>query len=151
MTRHPRIFFYAAAALILGTGFVAVHEAAAAGGFKIDMAFSRLDANSDGRLDRAEVAALHAHRFDRLDASGDGLVTRVEFDAGRAKAANRTGRPVAAAGDGFDRFDADRNGLITRTEFVAEATRAGAIIDADGDGFVSRSEFGRLAAVRAGL
>jgi len=41
--------------------------------------FARMDANGDGRVERAEFERLRARRFARLDQDGDGGVSRDEF------------------------------------------------------------------------
>jgi Ca2+-binding EF-hand superfamily protein len=59
-----------------------------------DARFARLDANSDGKLDKAELKAKRKDEakadraFVRIDANGDGSITKEEF----ASAADRRGK-----------------------------------------------------------
>lgn len=46
--------------------------------------FSRLDTNSDGYLDSAEVDKMVSARIARLDSNGDGRISREEGQAARA-------------------------------------------------------------------
>ncbi len=46
---------------------------------RLSKRFARMDANGDGRVERAEYEQLRAQRFARLDQDGDGRVSRDEF------------------------------------------------------------------------
>lgn len=54
--------------------------------------FSRLDANGDGVIDRAEFRAQAARRFDRLDVNHDGTIDAAERQAARDAMGDRMGR-----------------------------------------------------------
>ncbi|WP_010188387.1 EF-hand domain-containing protein [Sphingomonas sp. PAMC 26605] len=55
--------------------------------------FARLDRNSDGTLDRAEIDAMLARRFKRMDTNGDGVISPQERVA--AHAGKDTGKSAA--------------------------------------------------------
>lgn len=48
------------------------------------MRFTRLDANSDGALDRSEIDAMLSRRFKRMDTSGDDVLSADERAAHRS-------------------------------------------------------------------
>lgn len=109
------------ALLALATPALA-QETRASAAAKFDKEFAASDANKDGVLDRAEVAArmqhmkvgggkdldaVHAKRvadlwFTNADANKDGKVTRAEAQALLAKT--------------FDRYDANRDGKVGAAE-----------------------------------
>lgn len=112
---------------------------------KVQLHFTRVDANKDGAITQVEVQALQAKRGERLakradrqgrrdpasflarlDTNRDGQVTRAEFDARRAARAQAQAQAQASTPQRaqrgeqmFARFDADRNGAITRAELDA--------------------------------
>lgn len=118
--------------------------------------FARLDANGDGRLDRADRDARRQERLARRDANSDGQLTQ----------ADRAARRQAL----FARIDADGNGAISVAEFSAQrdqrgelraerrgrtglrAARRGAGIgraaDTNRDGTVTQAEFASAALAR---
>jgi Ca2+-binding EF-hand superfamily protein len=121
--------------------------------------FHRADHNRDGVLSRAEflgeaVEDDRDDRFDYLDADGSGTVeldewhaTRQEFrrlDADSDGVLSRrevTGATAAEPAESFGSLDVNRNGTISFNEWHwsrASFDRR----DANGDGVVSRSEFG---------
>lgn len=123
-------------------------------------AFDRLDANRDGKLDRADRAAREAERrkarFDRIDTNHDGQVSYEEFTAMRAafggprherfgrRGEHRMGPNRFAHGFGhlgmIRRADADKDGAITRAEFQGAALQPFDRLDANHDGTVTRDE-----------
>lgn len=66
--------------------------------------FARMDANSDGRVDATEMAALPGggRGAARADTNGDGILTREEF--------------AAQVGQRFARFDMNADGVIDAAE-----------------------------------
>lgn len=105
----------------------------------LQRAFDRVDANGDGVLDAAEIAASqNPARILAADADGDGQVTQAEFDA--HVAAQQALRQAAAAA--FQAADADGDHALSASEWPASATASFSDVDADGDGSVSRRELG---------
>jgi Ca2+-binding EF-hand superfamily protein len=103
---------------------------------KAQQHFTKLDANKDGFLTKAEAdAAAHAvHErveqrmdkrgdamFARFDANKDGKVTRAEADA--VFAAHKGSRKDGKAAPSWDKFagrlDTDKNGAVSNAEFDA--------------------------------
>jgi Ca2+-binding EF-hand superfamily protein len=123
-------------------------------------AFDRLDANRDGKLDRADRADRQKARFDRVDANHDGSVSYAEFAAMHTQKdgvrGERFGRRGDTRGDhrmamrGLGRRgpggmmarmgDADSDGAITRAEFQGAALARFDRLDANKDGTVTRDE-----------
>ncbi|GGA08681.1 hypothetical protein GCM10011498_05750 [Amylibacter cionae] len=104
------------------------------------MQFERLDLNSDGFVDRAELIAARDARFDAMDADKDGAVTKEEAQAhrkamraemkaertesGKDKKEGKEGRKDwgekrADRGQMFDKLDTDNNGSLSKEEFEA--------------------------------
>jgi len=59
--------------------------------------FKKSDANNDGKITRAEAAAMEAKRFARLDTNNDGVITQAEAKA--AHKARRDGSRNERKGD----------------------------------------------------
>ncbi len=146
-----------------GDGTLTRAEAAA----HAEAQFARMDANRDGRVTSEDRAAGQERRrtetFSRMDADNNGSITRAEWDrAGEAMAERRAGRgerseaagrqeggPEARGRGGrrgqmgrtmMARADANSDGAIDRSEFVAAATARFDRLDADRDGSVSAAE-----------
>ncbi|WP_275226851.1 EF-hand domain-containing protein [Novosphingobium album (ex Liu et al. 2023)] len=126
--------------------------------------FTRMDANKDGKLDKADRTArmeeMRAKRFAALDANSDGQISRAEFmvqkPMGDGPMANRGDKGQ----DGKDRghrgwgkrgghggmmmmgrmADADKDGAITQAEFTAAAAKHFDMLDANKDGQVTKEE-----------
>jgi Ca2+-binding EF-hand superfamily protein len=146
---QPRTFFaLALLAGIAGAGVAFAGPASAQTGERIGAhLFEKVDANGDGRVDAAEMAAARGTRFDRVDRDGDGFVTAAELE----KLQTRIQRAAKAIEGGvaarFDRFDADGDGRVSRAEFTTgQSGPLVELLDADGDGAISQAEFSRLAA-----
>lgn len=108
--------------------------------------FDRMDANKDGKLDRADREAVHARMaaemFDRLDANRDGSISRDEWNAGAARMAQMHaagGRPMMRH---MKMMMADEDGdrAISRDEFVKRALDHFDRADANRDGKISAEE-----------
>lgn len=46
---------------------------------RVDQMFARMDANSDGKLDKTEVQGPFAERFSTIDTNSDGVITKEEM------------------------------------------------------------------------
>jgi len=114
--------------------------------------FDRLDADRDGKLDRADRAVREKARFDRIDANRDGQVSYAEFTAmstqrdGQSAARLGRGGPHRMALNAFGRggmirlADADQDGAITKAEFEAATLTRIDRLDANKDGTVTADE-----------
>ena len=119
--------------------------------------FQQIDANKDGRVDRAEadkahaaaVARVEAQRqqqrnayFARIDANKDGMISRQEFEA-----AGKRPTPKEA---GFDTNDIDKNGRVELNEALAKAQNRFDLLDGDKNGVISATELRAARSRRAG-
>ena len=127
-----------------------------------DPIVAALDANRDGKLDKAELREA-AGALRNLDKNKDGQITIDELSGpgGQRRGGERGGpsgeRPPGQAGgpkgtqpgDGprqpwilvhADEIDLDMNGIISRDEIVGEATKAFAGYDANSDGKLTAAE-----------
>lgn len=121
-----------------------------------DSDFARMDANQDGRIaaNEADADAKVSMAFGDLDTDDDGFVSAVEFTA--YKTASPPAAPPTAQGaqhaaehsavatrETFGSLDRDKDGRVSSTEAGSDAGfDAGfAAMDANGDGFVSDTEY----------
>lgn len=123
------LFALAASSLLLGAAFAA----------QAHPGRPRLDTNSDGSVDLAEMQAARpdftVERFNQADANGDGLLSREELRQAHGRAR-------------FERLDQDGNGSVSLEEFQAvkpdmTAEHFGQL-DANGDGQVTQDEMRAL-------
>ena len=97
-------------------------------------AFSKADADSNGKVTAAEIAPLAGKRFIRLDADKNGTVSAAEIDTALTRALERRRDRMLA------NLDANRDGAISRAEldgFVAKMVEAA---DGDHDGGITLEE-----------
>ena len=112
--------------------------------------FGRMDANHDGKVDRAEAdkfqAAARAAQdqrrkqvigaaFAKIDANKDGQISRQEFEAAKTPKA-----PAAGQNAWFDANDIDKNGKVELNEAIAKVQRTFEAIDKDNNGVLSAQE-----------
>ncbi|MSU90828.1 hypothetical protein GE300_14585 [Rhodobacteraceae bacterium 2CG4] len=97
----------------------------------------RLDADGDGAITLSDMRAQRAAMFDRIDADKDGRVTPDERAAARKNAPERR---KAARADRPERSGDRTETTIARADFIASAERRFALLDADGDGKLTREE-----------
>lgn len=113
--------------------------------------FARLDANRDGKIDRADREAARANRigqhFDRMDTNKDGKLDRAEFMAGHQQGA-RMGSMADGKHHGMRRgggrmmggMDANADKALSRDEFVNGALKRFDAADANKDGKLTPEE-----------
>lgn len=127
--------------LVIGS-LVALSTPAAASDLMANMAFNRLDANGDGKLDAAELKQARVQRFERLDENRDGFVTEAEQMSGMNRLRRNAEAIEGAMATRFDTLDTNGDGRLSEQEFMASpAGGLAARIDRDGDGAVSKEEF----------
>ena len=104
------------------------------------MKFEEIDANSDGKLSKDEMATHRAARFKAADTDGDGLLSAEEMKAqAMAKMGRRADKRVSKM---IKHHDADEDGKLSMDEMksmkrMSMFERA----DTDGDGAISKAEF----------
>ena len=110
--------------------------------------FSRLDADSDGRISILEfTASWHDAPFElweQDDVDGNGYITKAEFGSRNIKS-----HPKQPAADHFRLIDENNDGCISAEEFNADWHMPPDDLfekeDRNGDGCIRRSEFGKSA------
>ena len=123
--------------------------------------FSRLDVNSDGKLDPVDREARRAAAFERMDANKDGQISRAEFSAMRpgmgghrmgghrfGAGGDRPGMSGGQMGGGHGMggmmlmrmADSNRDGTITKDEFAAAAATRFDASDTNRDGQLTPAE-----------
>lgn len=100
--------------------------------------FEALDADGNGEVTQAEMAAVGAARFSDADTDGDGFLTKEEIstkvDERRAKRMDRM----------FEKRDANNDGKLSAEELAPSADRIAKRfekVDTDGNGSISQAEF----------
>jgi len=106
-----------------------------------DAAFSALDTDGSGAINRAEFLELRKRMFATIDADKSGTITRAEIDAARKAQSNGS---AARADERIWAQDANGDGQLTLAEYTAQ-TRGFDFADRNGDGQLSRAEFDRIA------
>lgn len=109
--------------------------------------FATLDADGDGQVTAAEIAAAARARFAVADADGNGGLDAAELVA--QAEARRMERLNARMQAMLAERDANGDGLIQPEEMVARATMAERMfdrLDADGSGGISAEEFAAMQA-----
>jgi len=107
--------------------------------------FDETDANKDGFITQAEIAAHRAARFATQDTDGSGDLSKEELSAHmKAKAAERgrtlnDKRAARRIDRMFKRLDKDANGVLTLAELPTRDKRFDRV-DANDDGKISRAE-----------
>lgn len=97
--------------------------------------FERFDADGDGRVTQGEVDAFRAGMFAQMDGDGDGQLTPEEA------LTFASARMQARIEQRFGVLDADGSGTVSATEFAAG--RSGMMfdrLDTNGDGVITRDE-----------
>ena len=122
---------------------------------KAEEMFAKHDANSDGKLDQADRAAMMGKKFDSLDTDRNGSLSRDEFLAGHKNGGDhagmagmgeeggkmgRHGRRHGGGGMMMKMADANQDGAVTKAEAVAGALKHFDMTDANHDGKVTPEE-----------
>jgi hypothetical protein len=106
--------------------------------------FSEMDANSDGKVTKEEIAAHRTAMIAAIDANGDGNITADELMAMREQQAEQ--RATDRAAKMIERLDADKDGKLSVAEMTAGADHGGRgdkmfdRVDTDKDGAISQEE-----------
>ncbi|MET0288053.1 MAG: hypothetical protein ABW178_00330 [Pseudoxanthomonas sp.] len=135
--------------LVAGLGLSAV---ATAKGLGVQELFAQADSNQDGSLEMAEYRHFLELGFAQDDATGDGSLDRHEMAQAMARAsqvklsadAPQIQRAITMT---FPMMDADGDGQISKAESLRYAAESFKASDADGDGRVTLQE---LLATRSG-
>lgn len=101
------------------------------------------DADGDGMVMAAEFEASALQRFSRMDANQDGVIDAAEIAAWRQRVEARGGRGGGRMLAMLNEQDADKDGRITRDEALAASRARFAEADKDGDGKLSGDEIRR--------
>jgi Ca2+-binding EF-hand superfamily protein len=135
-------------ALILsGLGVAALAQAAAPDAMASAI-FSKLDADQDGAVTMAEMAAHKSAQFARADRDGNGIVDASEMAAIRDRMAKLAAAASSTTDLGLSRLDSDGDGTLSLAEYTAR-TPIFVLMDGDGDGAITRPEFDRVRAAIA--
>ena len=102
--------------------------------------FDAIDADKDGKITEAEIAAHHAARTAAIDTNGDGMLSAEELTAMQLQAMQE--RATRRAQMMIERLDGDGDGLLSAAEMMAgpSPVRMFSHIDTDGDGAISKAE-----------
>ncbi len=100
--------------------------------------FASKDSNGDGLLQRSELARMPDEFFTKLDTNKDGALSKDETTAMK----NHFGR---GGEERAKRLPGDENqdGVVTKAEATAGAEKWAKKIDANGDGNLTKEEFGK--------
>jgi Ca2+-binding EF-hand superfamily protein len=102
-----------------------------------------VDADGDGAVSQAEMAALRDRAFGQVDADGDGAIDPGELVAARAAVEDRSTMAQARMRIVFRRLDQDGDGRVTRDEVARRAVMF-ETADRDGDGLLTANELQAL-------
>jgi len=98
--------------------------------------FNKFDANEDGVIAKAEYMEFIDERFDKMDTDGNGTITKEDLYNSRFY----TFLPELAEAV-FRDSDVDNSGTITRKEMLEAEEKRFSMMDENGDGKLTKSEF----------
>ncbi len=96
----------------------------------------RFDVNGDGQITRDEVATVTAEKVSQFDADGDGQLSLEEY---KALWTDQMNRMIVRS---FQMHDPDGDAQVTLEEYSESSDRLFSRFDRDGDGVISKAEFG---------
>jgi len=102
--------------------------------------FTKRDANGNGVLERTEVEKMPEVFFTKLDTDKSGTLSQTELQSGHSKHGDKGAREGKFRGLPGD---ADNDGAITKAEALTGVQKMAKHIDANGDGTLTKDEFGR--------
>lgn len=106
---------------------------------------ARADLNTDGQLTKAELTAHLDQRFKTMDANGNGQIETAEMQAAKQdRQAKRAERREARSGEAVGKRSGENRGENRGARRGGQRGQ----IDANGDGIISRAEFGARALTR---
>ncbi|MDR0184679.1 EF-hand domain-containing protein [Lysobacter arvi] len=124
--------------LALWIGALLLAPAAAMAG---DDKAKMMDTDGDGMVSSAEHAAGAKTMFTRMDANSDGKVTAAEMDAHHAaKMAGKGDKMKMSSADKIKKIDTDGDGAITAAEHDAGSAQMFTKMDTNGDGNLTAAE-----------
>lgn len=143
MTRKIWIVGAVVAATAIGATAAVADQGRKHGG--MEQRFEKLDADSDGKITRAEMDAHAKARFEEADTNKDGSISPEEMTAQieqrhKKRAERRSKRMIK-------HLDANNDGALSLEEMQAGRKGQGRMfekLDADGDGAISKEEFAEM-------
>ena len=112
--------------------------------------FEAMDADKDGKITKAEIAAHRSAMFTEADADKDGKLSADEMIAMHDKA--QAARKAKMAAKMIGRIDTDKDGFVSAEEMAAMPMMDKMFerVDTDKDGAVSTEEMAAMAARKEG-
>lgn len=111
------------------------------------ISFEQLDADGNGEVTQAEMAARGQARFNEADTDGDGFLSKEEAVASMGQ------RAAERADQMFERRDANEDGKLSIDELRPDEDRAAKRferVDTDENGSISKAEFEEAGSHRRG-
>jgi Ca2+-binding EF-hand superfamily protein len=97
-----------------------------------------MDANHDGEITQADIAAFEAARTAEIDTNKDGKITPEEVQAYREKLRQQH------MAERFARMDTNGDGVVSAQEYQDAQTWRLARLDRNGNGVIEENEMGRF-------